>query len=245
MYYRIIIIIIIGCGLIFYFFSKNDEKIITYEPVSIKLKINKKLFSKDFMVEVISTDPKVYYLHNFLKDNEADELINTININKKDSKLEVSSSNTVVTTLKKKLRNSSSAYIKKGTYINIEERAANFANTNIDKIEALNGIVYRKGEYFKEHMDTFHVGSEYLKNGGNRIGSIFCFLNSLKNEDGGCTHFLRLKYRIKPEKGNAVYFENMKDGLPDQRLSHEGESILTDTLKYGLNIWIREKEYVD
>jgi prolyl 4-hydroxylase len=165
---------------------------------------------------------------------------------KEESTLEINKNTS--DTINKKIRTSLTAYLKKGMTSEvkkIEERSADFANVSYDRIEALQTVVYSNNEYYKEHLDTFPPTSKYMQNGGNRIGSIFCFLNTLEKQDGGCIHFINLKIRIKPEKGNAVYFENMKDGLPDQRLLHEGESILTDTLKYGLNIWIREREYVD
>jgi len=242
----IISLIIIGV-LIIYFFNLEQKQVpsILYKPVGINLPINRKLFSKDFMVEEISADPKVYYLHNFLKDNESNKLIEYINLNKKESKLEINNNENPITIIKTTLRNSSTAYIKKGIFSNIEKRAANFSNVNINQVEGIHGIIYRKNEYFKEHLDTFNNGSEYLTNGGNRIATIFVYLNTLENEDGGCTNFIKLKHKIKPVKNDAIYFENIKNGIPDNRLFHEGESVLTDKLKYGLNIWIREGIYVD
>lgn len=250
--YKLIIINAIIVGVIIYCYIKynihdpiKEETSIVYNPVSIQLPINKKLFSKNFMVEVISSDPKVFYLHNFLKEDELDELISKINTQKKESKVEILADSKPVEKIIKKIRTSSTAYFKKGSYPNIEERASNFANVHIDQIEALHGIVYKSGEYYKEHLDTFKEGSKYLKNGGNRIGTIFIYLNTLDMEDGGCTHFTMLKHKIRPVKCNAIYFENIKDGIIDNRLLHEGEKILNEKLKYGLNIWIRESKYVD
>ena len=55
----------------------------------------------------------------------------------------------------------------------------------------------------------------------------------------------KLKLKIKPEKGMAVYWMNVKsDKTEDYNTLHSGNPPMLDgTVKLGLNIWVREKAF--
>jgi hypothetical protein len=217
----------------------NSKK---YETI---IKGNYNLFPKKFMVEVISNDPKIYYIHNFVTEEEADYMIEICKKYKEESTVEVSSDKIII---EKKLRTSSTAFLKKGmtdVISRIENRAANFTNVSYDYIEPLQCVVYKNDEYYKQHLDTFNPNSIFLSHGGNRVGTIFVYLTTLQPEEEGCTYFPVLKHKIRPVKCNAIYFENIKDGKVDERLIHEGETVKGFKKKYGINIWIRESKYSD
>jgi len=105
-------------------------------------------------------------------------------------------------------------------------------------------VVYKNQEYFKPHLDTFSSNSKYLMKGGNRIGTILVYLTTLDESEKGATIFPKLKYKNTPKKCDAIYFETMKNGIVDDRLLHEGEPLNSSKMKYAINIWIREKEYL-
>jgi len=126
-------------------------------------------------------------------------------------------------------------------------------------------VRYSRGQYFHDHHDMgmlFEDGSVELptKNAmtaPRRIVTILVYLNDLPNDVGGSTNFplleggsngsdtdvlLPLKgLSIRPKKNLAVIWCNVKkDGTPDERLVHRGETLNGDAVKYAMNIWACE-----
>ena len=58
--------------------------------------------------------------------------------------------------------------------------------------------------------------------------TIFCYLNSLNDDEGGCTYFPKCgDLRVKPKRGRAVLWCNItQDGQPDSRTIHAGEAVI-------------------
>jgi len=116
----------------------------------------------DYMEEIISTDPDIRLLHNFLQEGEAEHFIN----NFKD-KLAVSGG--VADEGKRTygdFRTSTSAFLTRSpdsVIKKVEERIAKFTNSTIKMMEPLQLLNYKKGQEFKYHYDWFteaHVVSE-------------------------------------------------------------------------------------
>jgi prolyl 4-hydroxylase len=238
----ILLLFIILLITIYYIFSETDIKPIKeFKPILSKINYN--LYPSGFMVEIISSDPKIYYLHNFINKDEAEYMIKLTDKYIETSKLEIKK---LSHNLDNKIRNSSSAYLKKGMtpeIKKIEERAADFANVSYERIESLQTVLYNNNEYYKEHLDSFPADSTYVKKGENRQATIFVYLTTLAPEEGGCTIFNKLNISIKPVKYNAIYFENIKNSIIDERLLHQGEKVIGLNKKYGINIWIREPNF--
>ncbi|KAL3923777.1 MAG: hypothetical protein SGILL_001451 [Bacillariaceae sp.] len=95
-----------------------------------------------------------------------------------------------------------------------------------------------------------------------RLVTLFCYLNTLEDGQGGETYFPKAGNRkVKPVRGRAVLWSNVKeDGQPDERTIHAGEAVIDNRkasaasqetkkrprkvegiVKYGLNIWICEE----
>jgi len=79
-----------------------------------------------------------------------------------------------------------------------------------------------------------------------RVLTLFFYLNTLTDDQGGCTHFPKCNnLRVQPKRGRVVIWSNVTaDGLPDSRTIHEGEPVNSDEkdfAKYGLNLWICEE----
>lgn len=197
---------------------------------------------------IISIDPKIIYIENFLTSKEIDHLIELCEKNKIESKVEIPLDNSKTVVEKKvEQRTSSTAFLKKGMtkhIINIENKAMVIGNVSYNKIEPLQIVEYKKNQYYKSHMDTFYPNSQDLLTGGNRFATILVYLTTLGDNEKGHTIFPNLNLKFKPKRGDAIYFENMKDGNIDYRLLHEGEPLESMKKKYILNIWIREKEYL-
>ena len=56
------------------------------------------------------------------------------------------------------------------------------------------------------------------------------------------TLFKKINKTFKAKKGQAIFWYNVRNGKEDPLTLHSGTEIKKGT-KYGLNIWVRNKEY--
>ena len=119
-----------------------------------------------FYEEIISTQPDVRFLYDFLLEGEAEHLINNF-------KSKLSASGGVAADGKRiygDWRTSSSGFLKKAeddVILGIEKRIAKYTNSTLKQMEPLQLLNYKKGQKFNYHLDYFtdeHVISE----GGQR-----------------------------------------------------------------------------
>ena len=147
----------------------------------------------------------------------------------------------------------------------IERKAADLLCMPNHSIEPLQLVRYSRGQFFHDHHDMgmlFEDGSVELPNKTamtppRRLVTILVYLNDMPNDDcGGSTHFPLLNRHendsdigreglsIRPKKNMAVVWCNIKkDGTPDERLVHRGETLHGDdtVVKYAMNIWACEE----
>ena len=203
--------------------------------------------SRMVTVEMKSESPKILLIHNFLTPDECDELIalgekhkfkrSTVHGASKD---EVSNERTSHTY---NFERSQTKLIK-----DIEQLSTLFCPFSTKNVENLQIVRYNPGQQYKHHYDYFVPGREgtdvALKRGGQRHVTFFVYLNDMNpNETGGQTDFPNLNMKIVPRKGTAVMWYNVEDGKEDDRTYHAGLPPVMST-KYGLNIWVREREFV-
>ena len=122
----------------------------------------------------------------------------------------------------------------------LENRACEYVGLSTKYLEPMQVAVYEKGQKYNPHYDFFSGDSTEVTK-GNRNKTVLLYLNDLPDDAGGNTFFPKLNLRIKPKAGDAIYFENMKDGEVDYNTMHAGEAIVGDNKKYAVNIWFREK----
>lgn len=83
---------------------------------------------------------------------------------------------------------------------------------------------YDPGAIFSRHGDASPIrGEEWKENGGQRVITCICYLNTL--QEGGETYFDRLDIAVKPEAGKALFFFPA-DGVTwnaDDRTTHESK----------------------
>jgi hypothetical protein len=240
----ILILITIRAYYAYSFTPIKEKVIIPYNPDSIISKINYDLYPNGFIIEQISKDPKIYYLHNFLTEKEANHMIELCEKHKEESTVTIADEHGVSFGINKKYRTSLTAYLKKGQtkkVIKIEKRAINLAQVDYEQLDPLQVLVYKSDDYVVPHLDTFLPNSKDVLERGNRFCTIFPYLSTLSSEEGGCTNFVKLNIKIQPKKCDAIYFENLIDGKIDDRLLHEGQMVTGANKKYAINIWIREK----
>jgi len=213
-----------------YFTNPNKKKSISTHIKSTK-----------YQEDILSDDPKIIYIHNFLTDkNQINHLISLGDKLKKPSTIDTRDNPTAIL---KDIRTSESAHIGKSTdeiITALENRACEYVGLSTKHLEPMQIAVYESGQKYSPHYDFFSGDSrEVVK--GNRNKTVLLYLNDLPDDAGGNTYFPKLNLRIKPKAGDAIYFENMKDGDVDYDTLHAGEAIIGDYKKYAVNIWFREK----
>ena len=115
----------------------------------------------------------------------------------------------------------------------IEAKLSALVSLPVDQLEPLVVVKYEPGAFFKAHHD-----------GAFRPITVFIYLNDLDGDRGGETRFPNLNLRVKPRAGTAVVWrnaiENDSEIQADLRLVHEGLPPINCT-KYGVNCFFNYK----
>ena len=218
-------------------------------PIANFAKIKEKYVNKDFKVRKLNDFPYIVKINKLLNNDEIRELL-------KMAKGKFEKSNVVIDgkiVYNESQRTSSTAYLFKDGMPdkyseNIErliKRIRHLTRCKRSQIEMM-CVRYKKGEQFGKHVDYFKeqdVG--VIDFGGQRVATFFVYLNSLEKNEGGETEFTQLGIKSRPRKGDAVFWynKNFENGQMIPETEHRGNPVLTDTVKYGLNIWIRETPF--
>jgi len=196
---------------------------------------------------MFSPDPKIILLKNFLTTSECDALIQMGETHgfarstvQGSNQNEVSSDRTSHTINFQRHQNDLISAL--------EQRCTLFCPYEAINVENVQIVRYHPGQQYKHHYDFFVPGEEgtalALKRGGQRHMTFFVYLNDMStDETGGQTDFPKLNLRVRPEKGMAVMWYNVKNNKEDFRTFHAGLPPLQST-KYGLNIWIRGQPFI-
>ena len=111
----------------------------------------------------------------------------------------------------------------------------------VHQIEALQLVRYQPGEFFGIHHDLGNLLDDDTvqlppKDHGckRRLVTLFCYLNTLQDDEGGCTYFPNVgsdsHLRVKPKRGRAVLWSNIGiGGKPDPKTIHAGETVISTT----------------
>tara|TARA_Y100000816_G_C25928617_1_gene484209 strand:+ start:119 stop:823 length:705 start_codon:yes stop_codon:yes gene_type:complete len=207
--------------------------LILYKIVSIK--DNNQIIKK-----ILSTDPIIFTIDNFLSNKECDEIIK-LSKNRKFSRgyvLDSESENTV-----SDIRTNSLIWIDHGTnYLTkkIVNRISTIVNLPPENAEDIQLIRYKKNEQYRHHYDAFHIGSDLTSN--QRLYTALVYLSDV--DKGGETDFKELSLKIIPKKGKLIIFKNcLSDNrTPHPKSIHAGLPVLEGE-KYAFNLWFHEKYY--
>ena len=210
--------------------------------------------TKPYRAKILSHDPFILRIPHFLSLDECRQIIQAA----EQKKFQRS---TVVTTTRPSVdgaRTSSTVMFDKHEFPwlqRIEERISYITNTPQNHQEGLQVCRYKPGQEYKAHYDYFvpqaHGTAEATKQGGQRLITIFVYLNDVRpshrspeDKKDGCTHFPELDLAIQPQAGTGVlWFNVLPSGQEDPRTLHAGTPPPPGTIKYGLNIWIRERVF--
>jgi len=112
-----------------------------------------------------------------------------------------------------------------------------------DYSEPMQMLKYEKQQYYKEHSDFLDLDPETKEQEGDRILTVYLYLNDV--EAGGETSFLQLNLTVSPKAGRLVMWPSVLDAMPsdiDWRTEHESHPV-ENGVKFGANVWFRLKPY--
>lgn len=192
-------------------------------------------------IEVVFTNPDIMVLHNIITDDEIEKvikisepLLNRATVhNPLTGKLEFAH-----------YRISKSCWLNGGhdkLIDKINRRMTALTGLNFDTAEDFQVQNYGLAGHYDPHFDF----SRDLENSslgqlgtGNRIATVLLYMTDV--EAGGATVFPYVGARVKPRKGNAVFWHNMlRSGEGDFRTRHAGCPVLKGW-KWVSNKWIHE-----
>lgn len=182
-------------------------------------------------LECIHKDPNIFVVHDFLKHNECDTIINLMK-DKKMVNAYISGGNQDLDyrkCLTKTIFKSSSEFKH---FKSFREKVRSLTNVNENQLEVTNLTRYLGNEnFFKKHKDAYDYGWGY-KNGYtnkevfNRVVTIIVYLNDVNS--GGETRFNDIDLDVKPKKGSALIFfpgllptSKKNPGHPTDNTTHE------------------------
>ena len=177
-------------------------------------------------------------IENFISQQEANYLIKMIDQHASKSMV-VGSGDNMNEYSKSRTSYTSNLIANDPTVESLHKRIAKYLGQPLHKGEALQGQRYDIGQYFTTHHDYFK-GDSYEKNclsSGNRTYTFMLYLND--NFQGGSTKFPHFKKEIKPKACKAVVWNNLQHGIPNEYMSHSGETV-TEGTKYIITSWWRE-----
>ncbi|OOF99890.1 hypothetical protein ASPCADRAFT_203714 [Aspergillus carbonarius ITEM 5010] len=203
-----------------------------------------------YRVHLLSKDPLIIYIEDFLSDEEADHLVRISEPNYTPSIIY----NGQTTKVDPSTRLSDRALLPRDNTVRcLESRASSFQGWKPHLyIERMWAQRYNVSGHYKHHFDW--AGS--VARGGDRLSTFMVYLGD--DCKGGGTNFPRLKtprgdqwcrfldcemgdnvtgITFKPVKGNAIFWENLRsDGTGYPETWHAAFPV-TEGMKVGLNIW--------
>tara|TARA_B110000459_G_scaffold203053_1_gene258048 strand:- start:4330 stop:5544 length:1215 start_codon:yes stop_codon:yes gene_type:complete len=179
-------------------------------------------------------------LPNFLSNEECDKLIKRID--ESNTRSSVAGAGKDKSQVDSSRTSSTSDLGKEELSVIIQKRISEELGTDIIRGEDLQGQKYEPGQYFRPHNDFFEGDSytNHCLHSGNRTHTFMIYLND--DFEGGGTNFPNLNTTIKPEKGKAVWWYDMKDGELQRDTLHEGMDVVSGQ-KYIVTSWWREKPW--
>lgn len=120
------------------------------------------------------------------------------------------------------------------------QRMALALNLPVSAMENPQVLHYAVGQEFLPHVDYLARPGDAAP-AGERIATFLIYLS--EDFDAGETWFVRADLKVKPAKGDAVFFANVTpDGAPDPQSLHAGLAP-TRGEKWVLSQWVRDRSF--
>ena len=125
----------------------------------------------------------------------------------------------------------------------LEQRIATLLDWPLENGEGLQVLRYGPGTEYLPHYDYFDPSEAgtpaILKRGGQRVGSLVCYLNT--PQAGGATVFPDIGLEVAPVQGNGVFFSYDRPH-PSTRTLHGGAPVSAGE-KWVATRWLREGKF--
>ena len=188
--------------------------------------------------EILSHIPQIEFWHNFLSDCEVEEL--------KQSGLPQLERSTVAGESEfetSNIRVSQSSWFSDRLHPNvnlISKRISDVTNLTMETADDLQVANYGVGGQYDAHYDFAVEESSVLESflaNGNRVATVLMYLSDV--ELGGITTFTELGLSVRPEKGSAVFWYNLRpDGSGILETKHAACPVIVG-VKWIANKWLR------
>eukprot|EP01084_Bolivina_argentea_P062850 114884_1 len=213
-----------------------------YDKIFYKLLSDKYLVWK-YNISLLSFEPPIIELDNFLTENMINEFINENNFNySRSADAGDLDENFVYKPVYSETRTSKNAWCQN------ECEELNSTNRILLQIEEVIGInrmhfeqiqvlKYEIGEHYNMHHD--YIDIQYDMPCGPRIITFFIYLND-DDLEGGETAFPNIDIKVKPKAGKAIIWPNVYSNdvfKRDDLTEHAAMDVVAGT-KYAMNVWI-------
>eukprot|EP00929_Paragymnodinium_shiwhaense_P003217 TRINITY_DN103646_c0_g1_i1.p1 TRINITY_DN103646_c0_g1~~TRINITY_DN103646_c0_g1_i1.p1 ORF type:complete len:404 (-),score=80.26 TRINITY_DN103646_c0_g1_i1:393-1604(-) len=205
--------------------------------------------------KVLSRDPWVVYFDELLTHKQVDDLL--LALMEAGGQFAESDELSTVKSEARKRRTSDSLFCNQEQCMTDPRvLAAHSVVSNITGLplpahELLQVTRYKAGQYYVKHQDT---SDDYGRSAaGHRIYTMFLYFTDLPDDAGGETGFPALGITVKPKKGAAVLWHNVKADNPrreEHRCDHEGKAVKEVqwpdgriATKIGGNMWLYGYEW--
>ena len=217
----------------------TDDKFAMYEP---------QVLSSPDGKHGGQSGPCVVVFDNFLKPEEADALIRGGKLVGFSRSGNVERMNDVgeMINVARTTRTSSNAWCQ-GECENLREvqavtsRVESLTGISQRHYESIQILEYEYNQFYRVHHDNLEQDTRPC---GPRIITFFLYLSDV--EEGGETYFNELGLTVKPLKGRALVWPDVKDDEPDvldSRTVHEAKDVVRGK-KYAANHWIHLYDFV-
>ncbi len=184
----------------------------------------------------IATDKlEIFYIDNFLDNDECRHIINIIRSKLRPSKLSSPEADRFFRTSK----TCDLAELEDNIIESIDNRICNLVQIEKSLSEPMQGQYYEVGQEFKAHTDFFEsheleINGEAL---GQRLYTVMIYLNS--TEEGGETTFPLIDKKFSPIAGKAVIWCNLNPDFSPNTFSMHHAKKVTKGYKAIITKWFR------
>lgn len=205
---------------------------------------------KEYPITVLSTDPWLLTLDNFVSDEEASALLSGGDaVLQYEKSTDVNGIDARGHFIKKESshRTSETAWcsvsrcFENSHVARVIARIENLTQVPSQNFEHIQLLRYQEHQQYKKHHDFIDAQRDLPC--GPRVYTVFLYLNDV--EDGGGTHFKNLGHTVTPKLGRAVIWPSVMDWNPfreDNRTSHAALPVKKG-VKYGANVWVHQHDF--
>lgn len=193
-------------------------------------------------VQVLSENPRIYLIENFLTPYECDHIVNAARDQlARSTVVDQQGGASVVHNARTSRGMFFPQFPQDPILQDIEKRIASYTHIPVENGEGLQILHYGIGGEYQPHFDWFDPSmpgtAAHLNRGGQRIATLIMYLHT--TEQGGETIFPRVNVKVKPVKCNAVLFYNCLPGGQEDPLSLHGGAPVIKGEKWIATKWLR------